>query len=461
MLLGSPALAQEERTSDATPPRATAATQGRPSPSRAGSQSPAEILLVRFQATAYEVRGPSDQLGRLDAKALTSEAATPEALRSALAQTGKVRLLYRLDQPVNVFSSRTVIGSSEPVLTGTRTTTAGQPVNSISYQNVGFIVGLSAQGRPDDRGPAAPMVTAAFKLSVLHPGEKEIGPDQRESVARVVSLDHSAAFEPNRPHVVLAISSNTLSSFRRSAEENSRTETPTAPVAYVVRYEFGSPSQERASGAGISPAAREAGPGGPAEALPATSTNTLTAQFQATIYEVETVTNRLPTAAIEGLERARTPEQLLLALNDVGSPRVLYRLDQPVNVFGDQVMIQTNKPMVTGTRSGRDGQPVNSYVSHRQGIRVQLSAQAPPIAAKRPGPDVTISFNVATDAPGYTDFGSGQMARSFPMVSQEHNEPLEPGRPRLMVAMGSPSMAEAAKPFIYVVWYRFDLPGTR
>jgi hypothetical protein len=161
------------------------------------------------------------------------------------------------------------------------------------------------------------------------------------------------------------------------------------------------------------------------------------------------------------LVRAATPEQLLASLRDAGKPRVLYRIDQPVNVFSDQVVVQTNKEIVTGPRMGRDGEPINSYVSHNMGVSVRLSAQAPPKIAKREGPDVTVSFNVSAEGPGTTEIGLGQMVQSFPMISQEHNEPLELGRPRLMLAMGSPSAVEQAKPFVYVVRYQFGPAGTQ
>ena len=146
---------------------------------------------------------------------MTSQAATPETLLAALAQTGKARLLYRIEQPVNVFSTRTIIGSSEPVIAGTRTTGMGNTINMIRYQNVGFIVQLSAQGPPKDQNSTAPMVTTAIRLSVLSPAEKEIAPGRKGSAMRVMSLDHSEALELNRPHVLLAISSNAFSSFRR------------------------------------------------------------------------------------------------------------------------------------------------------------------------------------------------------------------------------------------------------
>jgi hypothetical protein len=426
----------------------------------------AEILSAQYQATVYEVHAAAERLGNLDAKALARQAATSETLLAALAQTGKARLLYRIEQPVNVFSTRIIIGSSEPVISGTRNTTTGGTVNSINYQNVGFIVQLSAHGPPKDQDTAAPIVTSAIKLSVLSAGEKEIAPGQKASVIRAMSLDHSEALELNRPQVLVAISSNAFSSFRRSADGNKAGETPTTPVAYVVRYQFGPPAQGSPSGAAagsIGSAAVESKAGVPPTAASETapSTNTLSAQFQATVYEVEAATNRLPSLDLKTLESARTPELLLSALNDAGKPRVLYSINQPVNVFSDQVMIMTNKPIVTATRPGSDGEPVNSYTYHNMGVIVRLSAQSPPKEAKREGPDVTISFQVSADAPGNTDIGLGQLVGGFPMISQEHNEPLELGRPRIILAMGSSAAAEHAKPFVYVVHYQFGSANTK
>ena len=429
-------------------------------------QPSAEILPAQFQATVYEVQAAAVQLGNLDDKVLTRQAATTETLLAALGQTGKVRLLYRIEQPVNVFSASSIIGSSEPVITGTRTTTTGAAINMISYQNVGFIVRLSAQGPPKDNNAAAPIVTTAIKLSVLSPGEKEIAPGQKESATRIVSLHHSAPFEVDRPQVLLTISSNAVSGFRRSADSGGRAEAPITPVAYVVRYQFSPPAQGSASGAAADStgsAAVESKAAVPPTATSETApcTNTLAAQFQTTVYEVEAATNRLPTLDFKALERARTPEQLLSALNDAGKPRVLYSINQPVNVFSDQVMIRTNKPIVTGIRSGRDGKTINSYTSHSMGVSVRLSAQAPPKEAKRERPDVTISFNLSADAPSETELGLGQACASFPMISQEHNEPLELGRPRVILAMGSSAAAEQAKPFVYVVRYQFGPASTK
>ena len=435
--------------------QAAAGQRARETPYRPAMQLSAEILPAQFQATVYEVRASADRLGSLDAKALNRQAATPEALLSALAQTCKTRLLYRIEQPVNVFSTMITIGSSEPVIVGARTTVTGDAVNSISYQSVGVIVRLSAQAPPKDESGAAPTVTTAIKLSVLGSGEKEIASGQKESAIRVMSLEQSESLELDQPRVLLTISSNALGAFRRSADGGGRAEAPITPAAYVIRYKFSPPAQ--GSAAVESKSAQPA----TVAAETARSTNILTAQFQATVYEVEAATNRLPALEMSALARAATPELLLAALRGAGKPRVLYRIDQPVNVFSDQVMVRTNKEVVSGTTMGRDGEPINSYTSQSMGVSVRLSAQAPPKNAERESPDVTVSFNVSADAPGTTELGLGQTVQSFLVISQEHNEPLELGRPRVMLAMGSPSPAEQTKPFVCVIRYQFGPAGTK
>ena len=458
MLLGPRSEAQEGRPFvAATGPgsQAAAGQRARGTPNRSAMQLSAEILPAQFQATVYEVQASADRLGSLDAKALTGQAVTPETLLSALAQTGETRLLYRIEQPVNVFSTTITIGSSEPVIVGTRTTATGEAMNNISYQNVGVIARLSAPSPSKGENSAVPTVTAAIKLSVLGSGEKEIVSGQKESAIRVVSLEQSEPLELDQPRVLLTISSNAFGAFRRSADGGGRAEAPITPAAYVIRYKFSPTAQASA--------AVESKPAQPATvaAETARSTNILAAQFQATVYEVEAATNRLPALEMRALARAATPEQLLASLRDAGQPRVLYRIDQPVNVFSDQVVVRTNKEIVTATRMGHDGEPINSYVSHNMGVSVRLSAQAPPKNAKREGPDVTVSFNVSAEGPSTTEIGLGQMVQSFPMISQEHNEPLELGRPRLMLAMGSPAAAEQAKPFVYVVRYQFGPAETQ
>ena len=68
---------------------------------------------------------------------------------------------------------------------------------------------------------------------------------------------------------------------------------------------------------------------------------------------------------------------------------------------------------------------------------------------------------MSADFPSHTELGLGLPARGFATFSQEHDEPLELGRPRVMLAIGSPSAAEQAKPFVYLVRYQFGPSETR
>ena len=358
MLIGPSSEAQEGRISGPAARPGSEAEPGqraRGTPFGTGMLPSAEILSAQFQATVYEVQAAAERLGTLDDKVLTRQAATPETLLATLARTGKARLLYRIEQPVNVFSTRIIIGSSEPIITGTATTATGGTVNSISYQTLGFIVGLSAQAPPKDQHTAAPIVTTAIKFSVLSPGEKEIAPDQKESVIRMMSLDHSAALELMRPQVVLAISSNAFSSFRRSAEGNHRAESPATPVAYVIRYQFGPPAQSSADGAPqvrLSKAScRRCRWPHPKPRIPPTpSLPNSRRRF--------TQWSPPPIACRRWISKpwsARARPSCSWRPYEAGKPKVLYRIDQPVNVFSDEVLIMTNKPIVTATRRGRMG----------------------------------------------------------------------------------------------------------
>jgi len=464
ILFGLSSEAQEGSTSTPTTRPATNAgpsQRARETPSRPEMPLSADILPARFQAAIYEVQGPVGGLSRLDNKVLSSQAATPETLLSALTQTGKARLLYRFEEPVNVFSSRITVAVSEPIVTGLRTTDSGQTLNNISYQNVGVVVLLSAQASPRAGKKEAPIVTAAIKLSVLSPGEKEIAPGQKAVAMRLVPLDHSAALELNRPQVVLALSSNAFSSLRRSADGSRLGETPIATAAYVIRYQFSPLAQ--GSAASTSAGSTRSAPleSKPVEtttgaAEPASPTNTLTARLQATVYEVAAVTNRLPALDVAALENASTDERMLQNLKEAGKPRVLYDIDKLVNVFSDQVMIMTNIPMVTAVRPGSDGEALKSYTYSNRGLRIGLSAKAPPKEAKRKGPDLTVSFNLAGEAASDTELGLGEPCVSCPVIAQEHSEPLELGRSRVMLAMGSASASGRAKPFIYVIRYQFS-----
>jgi hypothetical protein len=408
------------------------------------------ILPAQFQATVIELQGPAERLAGLDPKVLADRAATPEALLSVLGQAGQARVLYRVDQPVNVFSTTSMVGSSEPVITGTQMNLKTNAINRITYQNVGFIIRMSAPALSKADTNTAPTVSLAMQLSLLWPGETGTEPGQKQMGTRSVSLNSSERLAMNQPRVLLAISSNVLSRVQASSKASGNAEPTVAPVAYVVRYTFAPAFQ---TGSASAAGNRETAP---ATAEPAQATNSLPARFQATVYDVQASVSIPLSLSARSLESAGTPELVLKALGGFGKAKVLYRVDQPVDVFADQVLLMTNTPVATGARANRTGAPIRSVTYRNEGLRFGFSALAPDQSTGRQAPNVTISFNMSADTPSATELRSGQPASGLATISQEHNEPLEMGRARFMLAAGSTSPGAEGRPFLYVVRYQFD-----
>ena len=456
VLIGFHSDAQLGRVLAATPTAATqlgTGVQAREIPSKPATERSSEMLPAQFQVTVYEVQGTPEQLQGLDDKALASQAETPETLLSALARVGKTRALYRTEQPVNVYSTRTVIGVNEPVVMATRTTPAGAALNAVSYVNLGLILQLSAEKLRNKENGSDVVVTTAIQLSALGPAEKEMAPARSPAAVRAISVERSEPLEFNRPRVLATISSTARSGSRRPASGAAAAEEPVTPVAYVIRYQFGPPAQGKGG--------LEAVPSAGSLPVAAHPTNSLTARFRATVYEVEAAPGRQPVLDAKELARAATSEQLLNTLAGSGKATVLHRIDQAVNVLSDQVSAMTNKLIATGMRVAGDQKTVTSSTPRNLGLRVRLSAETPPNHAAPEFPSVMVSLNLSTDIPSTTELAFGQRALTFPVISQEHKEPLELGRPRIVIALGSTSAAEQARPFIYVVHYQFDVPENR
>ncbi len=199
-----------------------------PAPGGTDAQRPNELMPVRFQATVYELQAPTERLGTLDGNALAAKAATVESLSKALAAIGTPRVLYRIDQPANLFSEQIRIITREPVVTGTRKNSAGDEINTVQYQDLGVIVRLSAQAASKEAKRKNPDVKMSVELAALAPSDTQVPPGRKTMVTRTLSLDHSEPLKFGRPLVMLAIS---------SAAADART----PATAYVVRYLFSPP----------------------------------------------------------------------------------------------------------------------------------------------------------------------------------------------------------------------------
>jgi hypothetical protein len=199
----------------------------------AGSMSPStppptNVAPARFAATVYELEIPENRIAELDAEKLESSAATPQSLAGALAAFGAPKVLYKMDQTVNLYGENITLGTQEPMVSGTSINARGMRVNSITYQNVGLITRIAA---------AAPLIAGRivdlkvqlnFQLSAIVPSNVELSDGVPASRIRTVALSQSGTPKFGKPSVLVTVSA-------AGAGEKS------PPVAYIVRYQFTQP----------------------------------------------------------------------------------------------------------------------------------------------------------------------------------------------------------------------------
>ena len=111
------------------------------------------------------------------------------------------------------------------MVTGTRMTESGQAINTITYQQVGLIVNLSANPVPPDAPRKLPDTQVDFRLAVLTDSGVELAPKVKASSARNVELSHSETPKLGKACVLLNVSAATGSA-------------ASPATAYVVRYVF-------------------------------------------------------------------------------------------------------------------------------------------------------------------------------------------------------------------------------
>jgi hypothetical protein len=186
---------------------------------------PTDVAPARFEAAVYEVQVAENRIVDLEAEALETKAVTLQDLAKALQDFGKTKLLYKIDQTVNLYGENIMLGTREPMVTGTRKTDTGGAINTITYQEVGLIVNLSANPPPPESPRKGLHVQVHFQLSAIAASSVEIAPEVKASSIRNLQLSHSETPRFGKPLVLLNVASPTGGD-------------KAPPVAYVVRYVF-------------------------------------------------------------------------------------------------------------------------------------------------------------------------------------------------------------------------------
>jgi hypothetical protein len=188
---------------------------------------PTNIAPARLEVTIYEVQVPEDRTADLYTLSLEPRAATAQSLAQALAEFGKTKVLYRIDQSVNLYSESISLVTSEPMVTGTRISSTGTALNTVTYQNVGLVVNISASAPQKDSPRKGLATQVSFTLAAIVDNDVIIAPNVKASSIRKVQINHSELPRFGKPVVQLNVSA--------PAGDDS-----TFSTAYVVRYVFNS-----------------------------------------------------------------------------------------------------------------------------------------------------------------------------------------------------------------------------
>jgi hypothetical protein len=189
---------------------------------------------------------------------------------------------------------------------------------------------------------------------------------------------------------------------------------------------------------------------------PRPPTDVAPARFEATVYEVQVPENRIADLDARALEaKAATSETLAKALADLGKTRVLNKIDQTVNLYGESIMLGTSEPMVTNTRMTASGQSLNSVTYQQVGLIVNFAASAPPKGSPRKGLDVQVNFQMSALADSGVEISPKVKASSIRTMHLNHSETPRFGKPVVLLSVSAPS-GDKVPPVAYVVRYVFS-----
>jgi beta-lactamase regulating signal transducer with metallopeptidase domain len=228
-----------------------------------------------------------------------------------------------------------------------------------------------------------------------------------------------------------------------------------------------SPNSGQASGGGSGVSGRGGGFGGGGRAgfssalapvLP--PTNVAPAHFEATIYELEVPENRIADLDALKLESAAaTPQALAKALEVFGAPKILYKVDQNVNLYGETITLGTQEPLITGSRRGADEGTFNNSISYTTvGLLTRISAAAPPSDSKNANPNVQLNFQLSVVADSVVPISETANANRIRNVDLSQSGTPKFGKPSVLVTVNAADPGEKSRPVAYIVRYLFTQP---
>lgn len=195
--------------------------------------------------------------------------------------------------------------------------------------------------------------------------------------------------------------------------------------------------------------------------MPPPPTEIAQARFEATIYKVEISQNRIAALDVQALEsQASNQVNLMNALKEFGETKVLNRISQSVNLFGEIIKLNEREvirdPLSQNVQPGNTPRPglVYSAQSIQTGLNVNISANAAKLSDKMERLCVQLVFQLSTFEMVEV-LPKGKLPRII-SVNLEHSGTPKFGKPTVLTSVIAPSIVDKEHSMVYVICYVFN-----
>lgn len=193
----------------------------------------ADFASVRFRAEVYELRLPQERAAALDPDRLAAAAGSRRELLNKLKQLGTAKLLYQVDQAVDLNTSTPIrVGARVPFVMAARPTQTGQVIRTVRYEQMGAEFNVAGKPVTDVEAPVM-RVQIDVEISAISDSGAHVSEKVPARVMRKVTLAHRGAVTLGRPITMMSMDSSAPAKDERA-------------VAFVVRIVLDAPPRPHA-----------------------------------------------------------------------------------------------------------------------------------------------------------------------------------------------------------------------
>ena len=164
----------------------------------------ADFSSVRFRMLICELQLPAERVVELDSDRLAAGTGDVKGFVAKLSALGTNRVLYRLDQTVDLHATSQVQSrSSVPFVTATRVLASGRTVNTVRYEKVGAICKVTGKA-VKDADPPHMRAEVDVELSTMSDSGVKITDKIKGPVLQKATLLHAGPVQLGRPFVLVS-----------------------------------------------------------------------------------------------------------------------------------------------------------------------------------------------------------------------------------------------------------------